>query len=221
MKFQSERTLFQWSPSSRATPPTAATQTLPSPVCTIERTLEIGRPSRSEEFFSRPSFRTLTPPLRYPIHNPSGAASSVMMPVAGKSPVSGLYASNVMPSKRYSPSDVPTHKKPSSVCASELTTPLNPSLAVQAEWYICAIGPESSAPNTGIAGVRSAAAHAIHRTVRSNHALPLMVASPPRCPYLRTKILSNPADPAPDDGSASHSSPAVFTPCAGKYPSGW
>ena len=113
---------------------------------------------------------------------------------AGKLPVSGMYASNVMPSKRYSPWVVPTHKKPSSVCASELTTPLSPSLAVQAEWYICAIGPESSAPNTGIAGVRSAAAHAIHRTVRSNHALPLMVASPPRCPYLRTKMHSKPAD---------------------------
>ena len=119
-----------------------------------------------------------------------------MMPVAGKLPVSGLYASNVMPSKRYSPSVVPTHKKPSSVCARELTNPLSPSLAVQAEWYICAIGPASSAPNTGIAGVRSAATHAIHRTVRSSHALPLMVASSPRCPYLRTRMHSKPADPA-------------------------
>ena len=112
------------------------------------------------------------------------------MPVAGKLPASGLYASNVMPSKRYKPSVVPTHKKPSSVCASELTNPLSPSLAVQAEWYICAIGPASSAPNSGIDGVRNAAAHANHSTVRSSHALQLMVASSPRCPYLRTRMHS-------------------------------
>ena len=56
------------------------------------------------------------------------------MLVVGNDPISGLYCSNVRPSKRKRPWVVPTHRNPSVVCASEVTIPRKPSLAVQDEW---------------------------------------------------------------------------------------
>src|ERR1039458_1366211 len=105
-------------------------------------------PSLSEKAENRPSRHRTTPLLSVPIHNvPSVATHNALMGAPLSSGVLGsLKTVKAMPSKRASPSYVPTHKYPSGVCSIACTRLLGNPSSVCHTRQILRVGPVHARP---------------------------------------------------------------------------